>query len=46
MVEARKVRPCRWVSSEPPELRGPEETGATPKAVARGNQHPWGEARG
>ena len=45
-MEARKVRPCWWVSSEPPELCGPEETGTSPKAVARGNQHPWGEARG
>lgn len=41
-----KSGPAGGSPREPPQLRGPEETGVSPKAVARGNQHPWGEARG
>lgn len=46
--EARNLRPCQGVSSVPPELRGPEQAGASPQH--RGRRQPWrqcpqGEAR-
>ena len=35
--EARNLRPCRWVPLVPQELRGPEQAGASPHAVAGGS---------